>query len=127
MKILARCVAWLAALMLSFNALAGAMPYEKAAFDRAVAAGEPVIVQFHADWCPTCRAQAPIVSELLGQAKLKPVKFFIADFDKERALKTALNVSAQSTFVVFKAGKEVTRSTGVTQRAGIEAVFDQAL
>jgi hypothetical protein len=36
-------------------------------------------------------------------------------------------VSQQSTFVVFKGGKEVTRSTGQTTRPGIEAVFAQAL
>ena len=127
MRVFAKCLAWLAAMLLSFNASAGSMPYDKAAFDQAVAAGEPVIVHFHADWCPTCRAQAPIVSELLGQAKMKPVKFFAANFDTERTLKKALNVSTQSTFVVFKGGSEVTRSTGVTQRAGIEAVFDKAL
>ena len=127
MKLLTRCFVGLAAMLLSLSVFAGSVPYDKAAFDQAVAAGEPVIVQFHADWCPTCRAQAPVVAELLGQAKMKAVKFFVANFDNERALKKALNVSTQSTFVVFKAGNEVARSTGVTQRAGIEAVFDKAL
>jgi hypothetical protein len=58
---------------------------------------------------------------------MKPVQFFVADFDTEKALKKALRVSQQSTFVVFKGGKEVTRSTGQTTRPGIEAVFAQAL
>ncbi len=114
---------WLA----SFAALAGVAPFDQAAFDRAVAAGEPVIVQFHAEWCPTCKAQAPVVAALAAEPTMKAVKIFVADYDRERDLKKALKVTQQSTFVVFKGGKEVTRSTGQTQRAGIEAVFAKAL
>jgi thiol-disulfide isomerase/thioredoxin len=117
---------WLAGAAFSM-AVAAPRPFDQAAFDKAVAAGGPVIVQFHADWCPTCRAQKPVVEQVLNEPAMKPVQFFIADFDTERALKKALRVSQQSTFVVFKGGKEVTRSTGQTTRPGIEAVFAQAL
>ena len=117
---------WLAGAAVSIAA-AAPRPFDQAAFDKAVAAGGPVIVQFHADWCPTCRAQKPVVEQVLNEPAMKPVQFFIADFDTEKALKKALRVSQQSTFVVFKAGKEVTRSTGQTTRPGIEAVFAQAL
>lgn len=121
---------WLSVWLLSwlaFGAYAGSVRFEQAAFDKAVAAGGPVVVYFHADWCPTCKAQAPIVSELLAQPRMKRVKFFVADFDTETALKNRLNVSAQSTFVVFKGGKEVARSTGQTMRGPIEATFAKAL
>ncbi|MBK6864207.1 MAG: thioredoxin family protein [Ideonella sp.] len=117
----------LAALALPLAAHAGSAPFDQAAFDKAVAAGSPVIVNFHADWCPTCKTQAPIVAQLLAEPKMKDVKLFVADFDKESALKKALRVSSQSTFVVFKGGKEVTRSTGETTRAAIEATFSKAL
>lgn len=117
---------WLAGAAVSIAA-AAPRPFDQSAFDKAVAAGGPVIVQFHADWCPTCRAQKPVVEQVLNEAAMKPVQFFVADFDTEKALKKALRVSQQSTFVVFKGGKEVTRSTGQTTRPGIEAVFAQAL
>ncbi len=117
----------LAALALPLAAHAGSAPFDQTAFDKAVAAGSPVIVNFHADWCPTCKTQAPIVAQLLAEPKMKDVKLFVADFDKESALKKALRVSSQSTFVVFKGGKEVTRSTGETTRAAIEATFSKAL
>ena len=58
---------------------------------------------------------------------MKDVKLFIADFDKEKDLKKALTVYSQSTFVVFKGGKEVARQTGQTQKAAIESVFVKAL
>jgi thioredoxin 1 len=127
MSFFARVAAFLAAGFLSVVAFASSAPFDKTAFDKAVAAGEPVIVQFHADWCPTCRAQTPIVAELMRDPKMKDVKLFIADFDAEKDLRKALTVYSQSTFVVFKGGKEVGRSTGQTQRAVIEATFAKAL
>lgn len=127
MKMLARLFAGLVALMLGLVAWSATLPFDQAGFDRAVASGAPVVVQFHADWCPTCRAQKPIVTEVLAEPRMKKVTFFIADFDKETALKKALRVQAQSTFVVYKAGREVARSTGQTSRAAIDEVFAKAL
>ena len=108
-------------------ALAGEVPFNQAAFDAALAKGTPVIVDFAASWCPTCRAQKPIVQGLLADPKLKPVTLFLADFDAELALKKQLGVTQQSTFVVFKGGKEVGRSTGQTQKDVISELFDKAL
>ena len=108
-------------------AFAGELPYDKAAFEKALAEGKPVIVDFFADWCPTCKAQKPHVQSLLGEPKMKSVTLFIADYDKEKDLKKALRVSQQSTFVVFKGGKEVGRSTGQTAKEDLAALFGKAL
>jgi hypothetical protein len=64
---------------------------------------------------------------VLAEPKMKDVQFFVADFDNEKALRKALRVSTQSTFVVFKGGKEAARSTGQTTREAIEATFAKAL
>jgi thiol-disulfide isomerase/thioredoxin len=115
---------------LAFAAFAGnaaEVPFTQAAFDKAVAAGQPVIVDVQASWCPTCKAQKPIVEGLLQEPKMKNVTLFSADFDTEAALKKQLRVSQQSTFVVFKGGKEVGRSTGETRKEAIAALFDKAL
>ena len=113
--------------MCAVAALAGEVPFNKAAFDAALAKGRPVIVDFAASWCPTCKAQKPIVQGLLAEPKLKPVTLFLADFDTEVALKKQLGVTQQSTFVVFKDGKEVGRSTGQTQKDVISELFHKAL
>ena len=127
MNLFIRLSTFIAAMAVSLVVSATTVPFDQTAFDKAVAAGEPVIVQFHADWCPTCKTQAPLVAQAMAEPKLKSVTLFVADFDKEKALKKALKVSTQSTFVVFKGGKEVSRSTGETTRAAIDATFAKAL
>ena len=111
----------------AFFAAAAELPYSKADFDQAVAAGRPVIVDFQASWCPTCKAQKPIVDALMSEPKRKDLTLFAADYDAEAALKRQLRVSQQSTFVVFKGGKEIARSTGQTDKAVLAALLDSAL
>jgi thiol-disulfide isomerase/thioredoxin len=125
---LTRSLALAATLCVShFAATAGEAPFNKSKFDAALAQGKPVIVDFSASWCPTCKQQKPIVQALLKEKKLQPVTLFVADFDTEEALKKQLGVTMQSTFVVFKDGKEVGRSTGQTQKAAISDLFDKAI
>lgn len=127
MQIVTRIFVFFAGLAIAFQVSASTVPFDQGAFDKAIAAGEPVVVQFHADWCPTCKTQQPLVSKIMSDPKMKDVKLFVADYDKEANLKKALRVSAQSTFVVFKSGKEVTRATGQTTQSAIEGTFAKAL
>jgi thioredoxin 1 len=108
-------------------ALAAEMPFDKAKFDAALAQGKPVVVDFAADWCPTCKAQKPVVQGLLTDPKRKDLIMYVANFDTESALKKQLGVTMQSTLVVFKGGKEVGRSTGQTDKAVLGELFDKAL
>jgi thioredoxin 1 len=106
---------------------AAEVPFDQAQYDSMRAAGKPVAVVFHADWCPTCRAQAPVLKDLAQTPELKPVTLYVANFDTEKALKKSLGVSRQSTIVVFKNGKESARSTGDTRRDSLAALLRQAL
>lgn len=122
----AALVATLAVSFASFAAAAEA-PFDQTQFDALRAAGKPVAVVFHADWCPTCRAQAPVLKELSQQPEFKPLTLFVANFDTERTLKRSLGVTQQSTVVVFKDGKEVGRSTGDTQAPPLSALLHRAI
>ena len=114
----------LAAMAASF---AAELPFSKPAFDKALAEGQPVVVDFAASWCPTCRAQKPIVQGLLKEDKRKALTVFVADFDTEDVLKKQFRVTTQSTLIAFKGGKEVARSTGQTDKTELGALLDKAL
>lgn len=121
---------WLGACLFGWlapQAFGAEVAYTAAAFNAAVAARQPVAVVFHADWCPTCRAQAPVLKELAESAELKAVTLFVADFDTEKGLRQTLKVARQSTVVVFRNGQEVLRSTGQTSRSDLAALLHTAL
>jgi thiol-disulfide isomerase/thioredoxin len=103
------------------------VPFDQAAFDATRAAGKPVAVVFHADWCPTCRAQAPLLKDLSQTQEFKSLTLYVANFDTEKALKRSLGVTKQSTIVVFKNGKESARSTGDTQPDSLAALLRRAV
>lgn len=104
-----------------------ATPYSEAAFKSAQASGAPILVEIHASWCSTCKAQTPIISELTAQEKFKNLKVFRIDFDSQKADVQKLRAQSQSTLILFKGNAEVGRSVGDTQRASIAALLDKSL
>jgi thiol-disulfide isomerase/thioredoxin len=85
------------------------------------------VIAFVVDWCSTCSLQKEVVAELLASPRVAGLSFFVADFDKERELKRRLRVARQSTFIVFRGGREVARSIGETDREALAALFAQGL
>jgi thiol:disulfide interchange protein len=104
-----------------------AAPYSQQAFDAAQSAGKPILLHITAPWCPTCRAQKPILSVLEGQPKYKDMVALDIDFDTSKALLRQLHVTQQSTLIVYKGKTEVGRSTGDTDMMSIEALLDKAI
>ncbi len=117
----------LAAIAIAVPALADGKAFKSADFDKAKASGKPVLVEVSAPWCPTCKAQKPILSELKAQPRFKELASFEVDFDSQKDALRLLNVQKQSTLIVFKGGKEVARSTGETSKAAIEGLLAKAL
>ena len=48
--------------------------FSQASFDAANKAGQPILVEVTAPWCPTCKAQAPILGELRAQSRFKDMQ-----------------------------------------------------
>ncbi len=115
---------------LTLGPLASAMSpesYNRQSFEAAQAAGKPVLLHVTAPWCPTCKAQTPILSKLEGTAKFKGIVVFNIDFDTSKTLLRKLHVAQQSTLIVYKGKQEVGRSTGDTNAASIEALLGKAI
>jgi thioredoxin 1 len=126
MRHLASSILALFAAFATLSLQAAELPFTQTTFDSTVKAGGPVAVVFHADWCPTCRAQAPVLKQLMLEPKYQKLTLFVADFDRETQLKRELHVTRQSTIVVFKNGAEINRSTGDTQADRLDAVLSAA-
>lgn len=99
------------------------VPYTAAAFDSAQKADKPIVVVVHASWCPTCRAQKPILAKLEDDPMFKSVVVFHVDFDSQRDALRRFGVRMQSTLIAFKGLKETSRSVGDTEEQSIGSLF----
>lgn len=120
-------LAFVAGLALVPAMAAEPVAFSAGAFEAAKSSGKSVLVEVTAPWCPTCKAQKPILSELKAQPKFKDVVVFSVDFDSQKDALRALNAQRQSTLIAFKGTQEVGRSVGDTNKASIEALLAKSL
>lgn len=114
-------------MLFSVASFAEASTFDDAKFDAGLKSGQSMVVAVHAPWCPTCRAQAPVLKEVLAKKEFQHMTVFYVDFDSQKETLKKLGVRKQSTLIVFKGGKEVGRSLGDTTAFGIESLLQKAL
>jgi thioredoxin 1 len=112
---------------LSFANAAERSTFDKAAFDQAQNANKSVLVYVSAPWCPTCKAQKPILEKLTNNPKFKNLQVFDVDFDSRKDVLAFFKVNMQSTLIVFKGKDEKGRSTGDTSEKGLSDLLDKSL
>jgi thioredoxin 1 len=103
------------------------MAFDPQSFAAAQKAGKPILVAVHASWCPTCKAQSPILGELMTAPKFKDLIYFVVDFDKQKDAVRYFGARTQSTLIAFKGETETGRSVGDTQRSSIAALLSKTL
>jgi thioredoxin 1 len=108
-------------------ALADERPYSAAAFTQLTQAGQEVVVDVHADWCPTCRRQQPVLEGLVKTDKYKKYTILVLDFDTQTQALQQFHVAQQSTLIVFHGREEMGRATGITESSQIAALLDKGL
>jgi thiol-disulfide isomerase/thioredoxin len=102
-------------------------PYTAAVFDAAQKANRPILVEIHASWCPTCKAQVPILSEIQKDKAYDNLLVLRVDFDTQKDVLKRFGAQLQSTLITFKNGKETGRSVGDTNAASIAALVAKAI
>jgi thiol-disulfide isomerase/thioredoxin len=95
--------------------------YSGEAFAQAQQDGRIQLVDVTATWCPTCRAQKPILDELAGETVLDEVIFVSLDYDTHKDFLRSHNVPRQSTILIFDGPAEVDRSIAETDRRRLRA------
>jgi len=106
---------------------AAGQPFTKSQFDNLMKEGKPIIVHVHAPWCSNCKAQNSVLNVEMKSTAYKGVTFLEVDFDTQNEALRELNVSMQSTILVFKQGREVGRFTAKTKESDIEELTKKAL
>ncbi|MBV9231907.1 MAG: thiol reductase thioredoxin [Chloroflexi bacterium] len=71
----------------------------------------PMIVDFTAEWCPPCRAIAPVYERLSKEYQGK-LGFARMDTDENVVIPARLGIQAAPTFMLFKDGKVIGRMIG---------------
>lgn len=100
--------------------------FNKEGFDKAVARGVPVLVDFWAGWCGPCRMLAPLVDQLAEQYEGQVIVGKV-DVDEEQELAAQFGVMSIPTVVLLKDGAEVGRLVGVQPPAAFEKLIGDNL
>jgi thioredoxin 1 len=102
-------------------------PFTQAEFSAAQKDGKPILVDIFAPWCPTCRAQKPILEQLTAKPEFKDFVVLVVDFDHQTDDVRALKAQQQSTLIVYKGAEEIARTVGETNPGNIEALLKGTL
>ena len=81
---------------------------------------EPVVVDFHAEWCGPCKAMAPALEEVSKEMK-GTVKVVKVDVDQNPGITSKYAIRAMPTLLVFRDGKQIASHTGaMVQKRALE-------
>ena len=90
------------------------MDKNKASFTDIINSETPVLIDFYADWCGPCKAQAPILQNLKQELGDK-VTIVKIDVDRNQQLAEKLNIRSIPTMMIFQKGELKWQAMGVQQ------------
>jgi thiol-disulfide isomerase/thioredoxin len=96
--------------------------YSPEKYRAALESGKPVVLEIGASWCKACIEQQPIMEEL--KKEYKEVKFFLANYDKEKELVKKHGVIGLPTFILIDSrGREVMSIAGFQEKQTLESLI----
>jgi thiol:disulfide interchange protein len=107
---------------------ANAVAYSPQKLQSLLAAGKPVLLDFYATWCTTCRAQSRVLDSLFGTGAYSNVTLMRVDWDtyQDKQIVRDMNIPRRSTLVLLKGDRELGRVVAQTSEAAIKGLLDKA-
>ncbi len=96
----------------------------KGNFETLINSQVPVLVDFSAEWCGPCKAQAPILKQLAGEMGDR-VKIVQIDVDRNPAVASQYQIQGVPTLMLFKEGKLRYRQSGMHSKAQLMNILLQ--
>ena len=95
-------------------------------YESLMASGQPVVIDFWAEWCGPCRMVAPIVEELAAEYEGK-VLIGKCDVDDNDDIVAEYKVRNIPTIVFIKGGEVVDKHVGAISKDALKAKVDALL
>jgi thiol:disulfide interchange protein len=109
---------------------ATAAVYTPEAVQAELAAGKTVVLDFSADWCPSCQSQGRTIAKLRDENPgwADTMAFFVVDWDtyKNSDLAKKYGVISRGVLVVLKGDAVVAQTSNHSTKDALKAMFDQA-
>ena len=86
-------------------------------FNEIIKGDNPVVVDFHAEWCGPCKVLSPILDEL--DSEVENVEFVKINVDEYPELSGSYGVMAVPTVIIFQNGEVKDRFAGVKPKEAI--------
>ncbi len=83
-----------------------------------------VMVEFYATWCPHCKRMAPIVDDLKALFEGR-VYIYQFDIDQDEQLANELEVESIPTFIIYRQGEEMWRTSGELPAEALSSKLEQ--
>lgn len=103
-----------------------ALAINKENFAEVVASGQPVVIDFWAEWCGPCRMMSPIVDELAAEYEGRAI---VAKCDVEENDEITMKFGVRNipTIVFLKGGELKDKQVGATSKEALKAKLENLL
>lgn len=105
-------------------------PYSKAFYNAYTSGGDRIVLDFYANWCPTCIAGEPVFKRIIEESDFEVhalrVNYNDSDTDEdEKALAKTFGITYQHTFIYLDAnGNEINRTIGARSESQYRTDID---